>query len=185
MTDKILLRKNVLAKRDVLQNRQEKSQIICKTVLQSELFKNAKTVFVFLSFGSEIDTSLIVKTCFEQGKKVCVPVCKKNCLMDAVSIENLDDMVYNNYGILEPKDLLQTVDKQDIDVIIVPGSVFDRELNRMGYGKGYYDRYFVGTKAKRVALAFDIQVQNKTIPVGEHDVKMHCIVTENQILGEL
>lgn len=185
MTDKILLRKNVLAKRDELQNKQEKSEIICKTVLQSDLFKKAKTVFVFLSFGSEVDTSLIVKTCFEQGKKVCVPVCKKDCIMDAVAIENLADMVYNNYGILEPKDVLKIVDKQDIDVIIVPGSVFDCELNRMGYGKGYYDRYFVGTKAKRVALAFDVQIQKETIPVGEYDVKMHCIVTENQILGEL
>jgi len=185
MTDKILLRKKVLAKRDELANKREKSQKICETVLKSNLFKNAKTVFVFLSFGSEVDTNLIVKTCFEQGKKVCVPVCKKDCKMDAVSIQNMADMVYNNYGIAEPNDVSNVVDKHDIDLIIVPGSVFDHDLNRMGYGKGYYDRYFVGTKAKRVALAFDVQIQNEPIPVGEYDVKMHCIVTENQIIGEL
>ena len=185
MTDKILLRKNVLAKRDELQNRQEKSEIICKTVLQSDLFKKAKTVFVFLSFGSEVDTSLIVKTCFEQGKKVCVPVCKKDCVMDAVAIQSTSDMTYDNkYGIAEPKDVSNVVDKLDIDLVIVPGSVFDKRLNRMGYGKGYYDRYFVGTKAKRVALAFDCQIVDE-VPVDEYDVKMHCIITENQVIGEL
>ena len=106
--------------------------------------------------------------------------------MDAVAIQNTSDMTYDNkYGIAEPKDASNVVDKHDIDVIIVPGSVFDYDLNRMGYGKGYYDRYFVGTKAKRIALAFDVQIQNEPIPVGEYDVKMHCIVTENQILGEL
>ncbi|MBR2371765.1 MAG: 5-formyltetrahydrofolate cyclo-ligase, partial [Clostridia bacterium] len=120
MTDKIFLRKKVLAKRDELANKREKSQKICETVLKSNLFKNAKTVFVFLSFGSEVDTSLIVKTCFEQGKKVCVPVCKKDCIMDAVSIQNMADMVYNNYGIAEPKDVSNVVDKHDIDLIIVP-----------------------------------------------------------------
>ena len=185
MTDKILLRKKVLEKRNELANKREKSQKICETVLNSNVFKNAKTVFVYLSFNNEVDTNLIVENCFQQGKKVCVPVCKKDCIMDAVSIQNMADMVYNNYGIAEPKDASNVVDKQDIDLIIVPGSVFDHDLNRMGYGKGYYDRYFVGTKAKRVALAFDVQIQNEPIPVGEYDVKMHCIVTENQIIGEL
>ena len=186
MTDKIFLRKKVLAKRDELANKGEKSQIICETVLKSNFFKKAKTVFVFLSFGSEVDTSLILKTCFKQGKKVCVPVCKKDCMMDAVAIQNTSDMTYDNkYGIAEPKDASNVVDKQDIDLIIVPGSVFDYDLNRMGYGKGYYDRYFVGTTAKRVALAFDVQIQNEPILVGENDVKMHCIVSESQIIGEL
>lgn len=185
MTDKILLKKAILAKRDELKNRTEKSNKICNTFLQSDLFKNAKTVFVFLSFGSEVDTNLVLKSCFEQGKKVCVPVCRKDCVMDAVSVENLSDMIYNKYGIAEPKDSSQIVDKHDIDVIIVPGSVFDHELNRMGYGKGYYDRYFVGTRAKRVAFAFDMQIQSQSIPVCEHDVKMHCIITENQVIGEL
>ena len=61
MTDKILLRKKVLEKRNELANKREKSQKICETVLNSNVFKNAKTVFIFLSFGSEVDTSLILK----------------------------------------------------------------------------------------------------------------------------
>lgn len=185
MTDKKQLRKDVLAKRDSLDQRQEKSAVICQKIVDSNVFKNAKVVFAFLSFGSEVDTSLIVKTCFEQGKKVCVPVCKKDCVMDAVAIQSTSDMTYDNkYGIAEPKDVSNVVDKLDIDLVIVPGSVFDKRLNRMGYGKGYYDRYFVGTRAKRVALAFDCQIVDE-VPVDEYDVKMHCIITENQVIGEL
>ncbi|MBQ9715289.1 MAG: 5-formyltetrahydrofolate cyclo-ligase [Clostridia bacterium] len=184
MTDKKQLKKDVLAKRDALDQRQEKSAVICKKIVDSNVFKNAKVVFAFLSFGSEVDTKIIVDACFLQGKKLCVPVCKKDGIMDAVAVENMSDMVYNKFGIAEPADVTKVVDKTDIDLVVVPGSVFDKNLNRMGYGKGFYDRYFVGTRAKRVALAFDCQIVDE-VPVDVYDVKMHCIVTEKQILGDL
>ncbi len=185
MTDKKTLKTQMLAKRNELENKAEKSQAICKKILDSKVFADAKNVFLFLSFGSEVDTNLLVENCFVQGKKVCVPVCKKDGIMDAVYINGFDDMACNKFGISEPVDVTKVAQKQDIDLIIAPGNVFDKNLNRIGYGKGFYDRFFVGTRAKRVALAFDCQVVDFDLPTNQYDVKMHCIVTENQILGEL
>lgn len=185
MIEKSVLKKQMLEKRDQLDNKAERSNIICQKILSSDVFKNAKTIFLFLSFGSEVDTNLIVETCFKQGKKVCVPVCKKDGIMDAVYINGFDDMACNKFGISEPVDVTKVAQKQDIDLIIAPGNVFDKNLNRIGYGKGFYDRFFVGTRAKRVALAFDCQVVDFDLPTNQYDVKMHSIVTEKQILGEL
>ena len=185
MTDKKTLKSQMIAIRNELENKKEKSQIICQKILDSNVFLKAQNVFIFLSFGSEIDTNIIVESCFKKGKKVCVPVCKQDGIMDAVYINGFDDMEFNRFGIKEPKDVTKIADKQDIDLIIAPGSVFDKNLNRIGYGKGFYDRFFVGTRAKRVALAFDCQVVDFDLPTDEYDVKMHCIVTEKQILGEL
>ena len=185
MIDKKTLKSQMITLRNNLENKEEKSCVICKKILESELFNKAKNVFIFLSFGSEVLTNLIVEKCFEQGKKVCVPVCKQDGIMDAVYIDSFDDMTCNRFGIKEPKDVKKIADKQDIDLIIAPGSVFDKNLNRIGYGKGFYDRFFVGTRAKRVALAFDCQIVDFDLPTDEYDVKMHCIVTEKRILGDL
>ena len=76
------------------------------------------------------------------------------------------------------------IDKTKIDLCIVPGSAFDRRLNRMGYGKGYYDRFLCNTHIKKVALAFGCQIVD-AVPVDEYDVKMDCIITENEVFGNL
>ncbi len=71
-----------------------------------------------------------------------------------------------------------------IDLVIVPGVAFDEDLNRIGFGKGYYDRilYRLSSRAKKVAVAHDFQVLN-SIPSEEHDVKMDIIVTEKRVIG--
>ena len=185
MTDKKTLKSQMIAMRNELENKNEKSQVICQKILDSDVFLKAKNVFIFLSFGSEVDTNIIVESCFANGKKLSVPVCKQDGVMDAVYINGFNDMACNRFGIKEPIDVTKIADKQDIDLIIAPGSVFDKNLNRIGYGKGFYDRFFVGTRAKRVALAFDCQIVDFDLPTDEYDVKMHCIVTEKRILGDL
>lgn len=182
--DKKLLRSQTLQKRDTLADRHKKSDAICQKVVQSDVFRKAKTVFVYLSFRSEVETQLIIDKCFASDKKVCVPVCKKDCVMDAVVVEDMSNLVYNGYGIAEPTDVTKVMDKSVIDLCIVPGSVFDRQLNRIGYGKGYYDRYLRDTGIKKVALAFDCQIAD-AVPVDKYDVKMDCIITEKEVLGIL
>ena len=85
-------------------------------------------------------------------------------------------------GILEPIDD-SIVIKKDIDLIIVPGAVFDKDFNRIGYGGGYYDRYLedIAYKNNKVVLAYDFQIVDK-IEKEEHDVKVDIIITDKQIL---
>ena len=103
--------------------------------------------------------------------------------MKAVKINSLDELIVDNYGILEPK----YVDKNNIgdnfDLIIMPGVAFDRCGNRIGYGGGYYDKYLLNIKEdiKKIALAYDIQVIDD-IHREKHDIKVDCIITEKEIV---
>lgn len=89
-------------------------------------------------------------------------------------------------GILEPIDDSIVVKKEDIDLIIVPGTVFDREFNRIGYGGGYYDRYLedIAYKNNKVVLAYDFQIIDK-IESEEHDIKMDLIITDKEVISRI
>lgn len=184
MTTKDLLRAQKLKQRDALTDGKEKSRQICRKLIGSEAFKRAKTVFVYISFRSEVDTSPVIDECFRQGKRVCVPVVRADGLMDAVSIQSFDGLTFNKYGIAEPADKSKTVKGGDIDLCVVPGSVFDLSLNRIGYGKGYYDRFLSGADMVKAAFAFDCQIADN-LPAESFDIKMDCVITETRILGEL
>lgn len=182
--DKNALRKCILAKRAALDGKEERSEKICRAVCQSAAFKNAKTVFVYLAYNGEVDASGVISQCFAQNKQVCVPVVKEGCLMDAVEITADKPLVKNSFGIFEPSDKTAIVPPKSIDLCLIPGSAFDENLNRIGYGKGFYDRYLPLVTAKKAALAFACQVV-KSLPVEDFDVKMDAIVTEKGILGDL
>ena len=83
------------------------------------------------------------------------------------------------FGIIEP--LGDEIDCNIIDFIIVPGVAFDRNLNRLGRGKGYYDRLLSESNAFFAGIGYQMQVLEK-IPVEDHDIKMNCIITEREIL---
>jgi 5-formyltetrahydrofolate cyclo-ligase len=104
--------------------------------------------------------------------------------MDAVRVENINNLVYNKFGIKEPADTTKIIDKNYIDLCIVPGGAFDGQLNRIGYGKGFYDRFLQRTEIKKVALAFSCQITD-SLPVEAYDVKMDAVVTEDKIYGDL
>lgn len=177
------IRKSFLLKRDALKNRYEKSSTICTKVINSDVFKNSRCVFVYLSYKSEVNTFEIVRKCFNEGKRVCVPYTDGDGIMYAVEIESLDGLVKNKWGIFEPKTCEKKADKSQVDLCIAPGSVFDRQLNRIGYGKGYYDRFLKGANAFKMALAFECQIAEE-LPNEPFDIKMDCIVTENGVIGK-
>jgi len=99
-------------------------------------------------------------------------------------INSLNDLRPGAYGIMEPDEgLCEEIDPSTIDVVMVPGSVFDRKGGRYGYGGGYYDR-FLSMKARqalRIALAFSFQVL-EDIPLRSHDELMDFIVTEKEVI---
>ena len=182
MTDKKTLKSQMIAMRNELENKNKKSQVICQKILDSDVFLKAKNVFIFLSFGSEVDTNIIVESCFANGKKVSVPVCKQDGVMDAVYINGFNDMACNRFGIKEPIDVTKIADKQDIDLIIAPGSVFDKNLNRIGYGKGFYDRFLKKLTHNPIKICIvpsDLVVENSYC--NEFDEKINIIVCNNNI----
>lgn len=186
--EKKKLRSLMLKKRGYLSEEENKqcSRKIRSTLINLDTFKNANVIMLYLSFKNEVDTYNIVKWCFEQGKRVIVPYCiKETSTIVPCEITNLDvDLVKGSYGILEPKvDCLKKVNIDDIDVVIVPGVVFDINCNRVGFGAGYYDRFL--SKAKNplqtIALSYDFQVVDK-VPADEFDKPLDMIITEKRII---
>lgn len=193
------IRKEILEKRDLLSEDEikEKSLIIKEKVINLEEYIKCDSIFCFLSFGSEIYTDEIILDALKT-KRVYVPfVDKEEGLMYPVEIFNLDDFIVNKYGIREPKrkgriqkaQLIHRpvlVDKasqmETSPLTLVPGVAFDRKGYRIGYGKGYYDRFFHTFPVKhKIALAFDLQII-ESVPSQEYDVPVDMILTEKELI---
>ncbi len=173
-----------MLKRDLLslEEIKVKSNIITKKLLASEEYKKSKTLFCFLSFGSEVDTTEILQDALKT-KEVYVPyINKADDSMYPVLIKNLRDFTINKFGIGEPKFDEKAIVPQDFDFVVVPGLAFDKNGWRIGYGKGYYDKFFKKYKGKnKTAVAFALQLVDK-ISFEKHDIPVDLIITEDEII---
>lgn len=188
--DKKALRKEILTKRKKIE-RTEKEKMdkrISDRFYISKFYKEATNIFIYISYDSEIETKVIIDKALKDNKKIYVPRTEfETKIMDAVEIESLDNLVESSYGILEPSNNEPRIDPNELDLIVVPGVAFDRNGGRMGYGAGFYDRYFKKiTKGNieritKLALAYDFQVLDK-IPMNEQDVPVDFIITEKEFI---
>ena len=163
--------------------RKEASKYASQHLMAMEEWKNAKTVFCFLSFGDEIDTTPLVEAAWKAGKRVVVPRCHKGFRIEAYEIKNFEGLIPGRYGIMEPNpEVYPVIDPTEIDFIVMPGSVFDDFGNRMGYGAGFYDRYLLRTKIQtpRVAYALQLQWVPQLHPQA-HDQPVDYLVTESGV----
>ena len=186
--DKKALRKEILTKRSILDavEKEEKDRKILDRFYDSNYYREAKNIFIYISYDSEINTKGIINKALMDNKKIYVPRTEfKTRLMDAVEITSLDNLIESEYGILEPSVEEPHIDPNEIDLIVVPGVAFDRNGGRMGYGAGFYDRYFKKIskdnmkKVIKLALAYDFQILEK-IPMNEQDVPVNYIITEKE-----
>lgn len=180
------LRKNILTRRDQLGNREieSKSTAIMDKLLGTDLFAQANTVMFFLSFGSEVSTFPMIEKSLEIGKQVVVPktVREKRQMIPSLLLDIENDLTPGMKGILEPKDnCLRPVAPDIISMVVVPGVAFDLNGNRLGYGGGYYDRFFnlLNADTPLVAMAFSCQVLEE-IPTGPFDKKVDLLLTEER-----
>ncbi len=185
------LRKKVLAVRNRLSADELalKSEEIKKKLFARADFRQKRNIMFFLTFGKEVRTEAMVREALTQGKKIIVPKTDtQNNALILSWLHNYDkDLEPGIWGIPEPPAAsLRPVTPSEIDLVIVPGVAFDRNGNRLGYGGGYYDRFF--TKLKKgvplVALAFACQVV-EYIPTGRFDKKIDCLVTEDEEISFL
>ncbi len=172
---KILGIRNNMLKEDVENN----SRIITDKIISLDIYKQSKVVFIYMDFNNEVMTSYLIRHMFSDKKRVVVSYTDtvNNVLILSEIIEKAD-MILNPFGYYVPKNILP-VAIEEIDLVIVPGVVFDKNLNRIGFGKGYYDKILnkLKSSAKKVAVAHEFQVL-ENIPSEEHDVKMDMIITE-------
>lgn len=150
-----------------------------------ELWK-AKKVMVYISFKSEARTREIILELLKRKKKVIVPLIDfKKERIYLSELRNFEkELVLNKFGLFQPqKEFFRPFDKKDLDLIIVPGIAFDEKGNRIGFGKGYYDKFLknIPKNIPVIALAFEKQIA-EGITCEKHDVPVHKIVTEKRII---
>ncbi len=158
-----------------------KSEIIVQKVLESQWFREARELLCYLSLPDEVETDRILKEAIKQGKKVFVPVIKGEEIVPAL-LEDFDKLVAGPLGIRQPENpSLQPLAK--LDLIIVPGIAFDRDLYRLGFGGGYFDRFLARyqNKARFLGLAFKEQIAEK-IPREPWDIPLNGVLTDTSWL---
>ena len=189
MLESSQLRKTILAARNRLTREEinSKSQTIQKRLLAREEIKNSQTIFAYVSFRSEVATLALIDSLIAMGKTVVVPITRiEEKRLDAIHITNRSTDLEAGYcDIPEPKEELcktREIAAREIEVILLPGSVFDERGGRFGYGGGYYDRFLAKVpQARRIGLAFELQIIEKA-PLQEHDELLDLVVTENRVI---
>ena len=181
------LRREKLAERDRLapELRGDMSRQIRENVVSLNAVAGARHVMLYVGFRSEVETLSLFGMFREKDIVTSAPLTlvKERRLLPYIITDPGRDLRPGYCGIAEPDAVrLTPVDPTAIDVVLVPGAVFDGNGGRLGYGGGYYDRFLThdAPRALRIGLAFEMQVVDR-VPVLDHDVKMHFLITEQMI----
>ena len=145
--------------------------------------READVVLTYVSTPIEVKTLDFITTLLEQGKKVAVPKCLNDKGdMDFFLINSLDDLEDGYFGVREPNPGTATkVTTTEKTVCIVPAFLFDEKGYRLGYGKGYYDRYLSKYKGSTIGICYSQNIKDELFH-GKFDRTVDMIVTEKQII---
>ena len=150
-------------------------------------FHKANVILMYASLPGEIETLSFINHLLEEGKTVFCPRTNEEHMM-FYQITSLKDLKTGHFNVLEPEASENTLFLPEAGCdycMIVPGLMFDTKGNRMGYGKGYYDKYLAGLSAgismTTIAFSYDEMVKDN-IPSEETDYKMNYIITESRII---
>lgn len=181
--DKKTIRKQLLEKRKKIP--QEKKVIydkeISRLIINSDYFKNAEQVLVFSSADHEFDTRYIIERCRFLYKRVFYPVClDRDGNMEFLKADCVGDLQIGMYGIEEPKRTCKKYIPKANDIVIVPALSVDKNGNRIGYGKGYYDRFLEKFNGMSICPCYEEMLVD-TLPTDENDIKINIVVTQNQM----
>jgi len=179
---KLEMRRRALAARDALPGaeRARQSVAVCARAAALPELEAAATIMLFAAFRSEVDTGPLLSWALERGKTVCFPRVLGPRVMAAYRITDpAADLVPGAWGIPEPREGLDEVPPECMDVVVVPGAAFDAAGRRCGYGGGFYDTYLPRTRPGTpwVALAFETQLVDE-VSCELHDLACGFLVTE-------
>lgn len=183
----------------------DKSRTICERLSESEWYPDSQVIYGYYPLGREVDCRRFLEQALKDGKRIALPRmlvsagaeslngqkgdggqpaketgAETHCRMDFYEITSLRQVKEGSFHVMEPIGACPLMQEEKA-VVLVPGVVFDRDGNRYGYGKGYYDRYFARyPQLKKAALAYENQMEEELAALTT-DVKMDCIYTESSV----
>ena len=161
-------------------DRESHSKIIADRLFELTEIQDAKVIFAYISYATEVMTHDILKILLADGKKVVVPKILSSKKMVAQHFVSWDDLEPGTLGILTPKN--GEIIDEPVDVAITPGLGFTEQGHRIGFGAGYYDRWFASHYVRlKVAIAFETQII-ESLPTEDTDIPVDYILTEKRII---
>jgi 5-formyltetrahydrofolate cyclo-ligase len=152
----------------------KKSKSIQEFVINSKEFRQAKVVGAYFAFGSEVNTELIIEQAKTLVKKIALPRVEEDKIT-FYELSSIKSLIRGRFGIMEPP---PSVPISEIDILVVPGIAFDKTGNRLGYGKGYYDRLMSGKQTFSIGLAYSFQLL-ENLPYDRYDKRLDAIASED------
>jgi len=178
---KSVKRKELRQKRALLENRDYLSDLITDIFLSTKLYKKAEVLLLYYSVGSEVSTEKIFLKALADNKRVAFPVCfDKNGVMNFYYVNDITDLEDGMYGIRAPKGGCEKFINRVNSLCIVPGLAFDKKGYRLGYGKGYYDRFLETFNGISIGLCFDEMLED-ALPTDNFDKKADYLITDKKI----
>jgi 5-formyltetrahydrofolate cyclo-ligase len=177
------LRQRILALRDGLDaaTHQQRSAALRGRLFARPEYRAARTVHLFVPFGSELDTRPILEDLWARAVRAVLPRVAPEHRLEHLAVTAWDDLAPGAWDIPEPVASCPAVDPAAVELILVPGVAFDRQGGRLGYGGGFYDRFLAACPGPRMALAFALQIVEQ-VPAAPHDLPVHRIVTEDEVI---
>ena len=185
--EKKQMRDAVLAHRDAMlpPDRATASNSIIEKLCALPKYQHAKVILTYMGFGSEIETRPFVERILIDGKIAVLPrVDRASRSLILHAVESLSALEVSKWGIREPRANTLPVPLSTIEFALLPGVAFDRTGNRLGYGRGYYDKLLSAADPTlaRVAAGFSCQIVD-AVPVSSFDQKIAILITENEIFN--
>jgi len=193
--EKTKLRKEYISARESMSLEESRAAdaLITKHILSSDHYKDAKTIFVFISVEGEVDTAPVIHKAFSDGKTLLVPRTREERLLEAVPVgaEEFLQRARTDwprcYNISEPPDDLPAAEGIDLDLVVVPSLALDKWGYRLGYGGGFYDHFIKSARAQKNSPVFAaVQraafVRDEALPREPYDEPVDIIITEYGIV---
>ena len=177
------LRKQLLKERSEISEKDKKDELIFQNLMSLEAYKKARCVLCYVSSKDEADTIAVINQALKYEKTVAVPYCEDDIgNMSFYIINSLDELKNGRYSIPEPDiNTAQKLNDFSNSIIIVPALCYDKKGFRIGYGRGYYDRFLEKHPLFSIGLCYNSLMQD-ALPVNEHDKRVDIIVTDKDII---
>lgn len=158
-----------------ISNREEKETLIFNKLVSTDEFKKANIIAFYISFNDEVDTKKLIDYSLSINKKIVIPKIMNDELEFYYFDGDYTSLIKNKFNILEPDSTAYKIDGNQIELMIIPGLAFDLNNYRLGYGKGYYDRYLKKYHIKNIGLFYKEQCVEK-LPIDSFDVPLDYII---------
>jgi 5-formyltetrahydrofolate cyclo-ligase len=181
MEMKASIRKSVLKKMKGLdpETKRRADQALIQRLRSLSAYQEASVIASYLSFPHELDTSILIDAAQADGKQVVIPKTYPKGRMEFVAYDP-QKLKQTSFGLMEPEDGTQAIDKSEIDLIHVPGVAFQKDGYRLGYGGGYYDRYLVDFDGATVSTIY--ACQEVDFAPAPHDIPVKEVLVDESTI---